>query len=37
MNILTTEAVKYVTLAVGDLETYICTKIEADVKLSKIQ
>lgn len=37
MNILTADAIKYITLAVGDLETYISTKIEADVKLSKIQ
>lgn len=35
MSILTADAVKYITTAVGDLETYITNKIEADVKLSK--
>jgi hypothetical protein len=37
MGILTEDAIKYLTLAVGDLEIYIKTKIEADVKLSKLQ
>jgi hypothetical protein len=35
MKVLTTDAVKYITSAIGDLETYITNKIEADVKLSK--
>ena len=35
MNVLTTDAVKYITVIVGDLETYVTNKIEANVKLSK--
>ena len=35
MKVLTADAVKYITSAIGDLETYITNKIEADVKLSK--
>ena len=35
MKVLTTDAVKYITEAVGDLETYVTNRIEADVKLSK--
>ena len=35
MKILTADAVRYLTEIVGDLETYITNKIEADVKLSK--
>jgi hypothetical protein len=35
MKVLTEDAVKYLTIIVGDLETYVVNKIEADVKLSK--
>lgn len=35
MNVLTDEARKYITESVGDLETYITNKIEAQVKFSK--
>jgi hypothetical protein len=35
MKVLTEDTVKYVTSIVGDLETYVTNKIEADVKLSK--
>lgn len=35
MKVLTADAIKYITMAVGDLETYVTNKIEADVKLSK--
>lgn len=35
MKILTEDAMKYLVSAVGDLETYITNKIEADVKLCK--
>lgn len=35
MKVLTTDAIKYITTAVGDLEIYITNKIEADVKLCK--
>ena len=35
MKVLTADAFKYVTSAVGDLETYVTNNIEADVKLSK--
>ena len=35
MAVLTDEAIKYITSSVGDLETYVVTKIEADVKLCK--
>lgn len=35
MKVLTADAVKYITSAIGDLEIYITNKIEADVKLSK--
>jgi hypothetical protein len=36
MKVLTAEAVKYINMSVGDLETYVTNKIEANVKLSKI-
>ena len=32
---LTEEAVKYITVSVGDLDTYVTNKIEATVKMSK--
>ncbi len=35
MQVLTDEAIKYITTSVGDLETYVTNKIEANVKLSK--
>ena len=35
MNILSEEAKKYLTVAVGDLNLYITQKIEAEVKASK--
>ena len=35
MNVLTDEARKYITESVGDLETYVTNKIEAQVKVSK--
>ena len=35
MKVLTDEARKYITESVGDLETYITNKIEAQVKVSK--
>ena len=35
MRVLTADAIKYITTSVGDLETYITNKIEADVKLYK--
>ena len=35
MKVLTNDAIKYITESVGDLETYITNKIEADVKLTK--
>ena len=35
MKVLTADAIKYLTESVGDLETYIINKIEADVKLCK--
>lgn len=35
MKVLTDEAVKYITMSVGDLETYVTNKIEAEVKLTK--
>lgn len=35
MNVLTDEATKYITESVGDLETYVTNKIEAQVKVSK--
>ena len=37
MGILTEEAKKYITSAVGDLETYIYAKIESTVALTKAQ
>lgn len=36
MKILTDEAKEYLTNAVGDLETFVTSKIEADVKLTKL-
>lgn len=35
MKVLTDDAVKYVTTSVGDLETYVTNRIEAEVKLTK--
>lgn len=35
MAVLTDEAIKYITMSVGDLETYVTNKIEAEVKLTK--
>lgn len=35
MKVLTDDAIKYITTSVGDLETYVTNRIEADVKLSK--
>ena len=35
MKVLTAEAMKYITESVGDLETYVTNKIEAEVKLTK--
>ena len=35
MKVLTDEATTYIVTAVGDLETYITNKIEAQVKVSK--
>jgi hypothetical protein len=35
MKVLTADAVKYITESVGDLETYVTNKIEAEVKISK--
>jgi hypothetical protein len=35
MKVLTDEAIECVTTIVGDLETYVTNKIEADVKLTK--
>ena len=35
MKMLTEEAKKYITASVGDLETYITNKIEAEVKITK--
>lgn len=36
MKIITDDAMMYLTTAVGDIETYITNKIEADVKLCKV-
>lgn len=36
MKILTDDAKKYLTNVVGDLETFVTSKIEADVKLTKL-
>lgn len=35
MKVLTAEAIKYITVSVGDLETYVTNQIEAQVKLTK--
>ena len=35
MEVLTDEAIKYITTSVGDLETYVTNQIEAQVKLTK--
>ena len=35
MKVLTSEAMKYITESVGDLETYVTNKIEAEVNLTK--
>lgn len=35
MSLLTEEAKKYITTAVGDLELYVTNQIEAEVKISK--
>ena len=36
MQVLTTEAVECITTVVGDLDTYVTSKIESYVKLSKV-
>ena len=36
MKVLTDEAVKYITESVGDLETYVTNKIEAEVQINKM-
>lgn len=36
ISILTTDATKYISTFVGDLETYITNRIETEVKLSKV-
>ena len=35
MKVLTAEAIKYITMSVDDLETYITKQIEEEVKLTK--
>jgi hypothetical protein len=35
MKVLTDEAIKYITVSVGDLQTYVTNQIEAEVKLTK--
>ena len=35
MKVLTADAIKYITESVGDLETYVTNKIEAEVKMTK--
>lgn len=35
MSVLTADAVKYISIFIGDLETYVTNKIETEVKLSK--
>jgi hypothetical protein len=35
MKVLTDDAVKYITYAVGDLEVYVTNKIESNVKIGK--
>lgn len=35
MKVLTDDAVKYITSAVGDLEVYVTNKIESNVKIGK--
>lgn len=35
MKVLTDDAIKYIIASVGDLETYVTNKIEAEVKLTK--
>ena len=35
MKVLSADAIKYITSAIGDLDIYITNKIEANVKLSK--
>ena len=35
MAVMTDEQKKYLTAAVGDIETYVSTKIEAEVKMTK--
>lgn len=36
MKVLTDEAKKYITTAVGDIETYVTNKIESEVALNKV-
>lgn len=36
MKVLTNEAKKYITAAVGDIETYVTNKIESEVALNKV-
>jgi hypothetical protein len=35
MKLLTNEAIKYITSSVGDLDTYVTNKIEAEVRITK--
>ena len=35
MKVLTDEAMKYITVSVGDIETYITNQIESQVKITK--
>jgi hypothetical protein len=35
LNLLTDEAKEYITMAYGDIKTYLTTKIEAEVKAQK--
>ena len=36
MKVLTDEAIKYITTSVGDLDTYVTNKIEAEVQINKL-
>lgn len=35
MKVLTDEAIKYITTSVGDLDTYVTNRIEAEVQINK--
>lgn len=37
MKVLTTDAVKYITESIGDVETYVTNKIESTVQMTKHQ